>query len=297
MRANDKGGVSPGGRRLDRRKAVIAAVLAVVLFAAGSANATTVFNIREDLSFMQVQEIFDLSGIGLGQRFSTPQVPGGDVTSIFGNLIATGIESGFIAFPGGSSINFRDKAFYQPFDPITSDPPFPAVGTTFGAYGIEEPTVFGRKVVQYGLRADILGGPRPMSGGTFGTFGFTPGADFILGTAGRIASSSLFGGDTMSAAGFPFGVLGDPAGFFGGQLPGLWDPSDPTAGPMGTLTIPIQSTFAVDIDTPGGPAQLIFVNGGQIIATPAPEPSTLALAGFGVVGLFAYAWRRRKRTG
>jgi hypothetical protein len=32
------------------------------------------------------------------------------------------------------------------------------------------------------------------------------------------------------------------------------------------------------------------------IASPVPEPSTLALLGIGVISLLAYAWRQRQRT-
>jgi len=34
---------------------------------------------------------------------------------------------------------------------------------------------------------------------------------------------------------------------------------------------------------------------GQIVANPTPEPSSVVLFGFGVVGLLSYAWRARKR--
>ncbi|MBI3839218.1 MAG: PEP-CTERM sorting domain-containing protein [Planctomycetia bacterium] len=34
---------------------------------------------------------------------------------------------------------------------------------------------------------------------------------------------------------------------------------------------------------------------GLYIATPSPEPSSLVLATLGLVGLFGYAWRMRRR--
>ncbi len=51
----------------------------------------------------------------------------------------------------------------------------------------------------------------------------------------------------------------------------------------------------VDIDGTGGPTGSITAMGFlSVQEVPAPEPSTFALAACGLLGLLAYAWRRRK---
>jgi hypothetical protein len=89
----------------------------------------------------------------------------------------------------------------------------------------------------------------------------------------------------------PPGSTPFPSVFAGNVV--TWDPSDPSAGPLGTLTIPlsfhlsfVDDDLTYDIDT--------F---GQIVATMVPEPSTMLLSVLGVVCLTGVVQRaRRKRT-
>jgi hypothetical protein len=63
------------------------------------------------------------------------------------------------------------------------------------------------------------------------------------------------------------------------------------------LVLPVNFLFWSRV-TSGGHLQgyLISTVEGQIVADPVvPEPSTMVLAAFGVVGLLSYAWRTRKR--
>ncbi len=77
----------------------------------------------------------------------------------------------------------------------------------------------------------------------------------------------------------------------GGAITGKWDLNEGNAGQ--TLASQLGNLLAdrayINFHTgafPGGEVR------GQIIAT--PEPTTLTLAGFGLVGLVGYGWRRRR---
>jgi hypothetical protein len=67
-----------------------------------------------------------------------------------------------------------------------------------------------------------------------------------------------------------------------------------------TVTAPTAGDYNIELsygETFGPPAQLLWqVNGVTITSSPAPEPGTLTLASMGVVGLFGYGWRNRRKV-
>ena len=62
---------------------------------------------------------------------------------------------------------------------------------------------------------------------------------------------------------------------------------------------PYDGNFNISFEAPGPPRHKFHsdkVLSGDVTASPAPEPSTLALAGIGALGLLGYAGRRRRRA-
>jgi hypothetical protein len=272
-------------RHRDRRFVAIAAAAALVLLGTSSARATMVsFDIDITQSSMAIQQTYDLSELGAGVYPSFPQAAGSDTTRLDGTLLAD-VTPASIEFMNPSTITFEATGDYAPLDPVTSDPSFPPVGVTMNAnYGLMTNAPLFLALVEYGLEASLqVPGARPLLGGFFS---FNPGVDALIGTAGRVAYSSVLGSDTGD-------VIGDPLAAFGtaGVVPGTWDGS--------VLTLPIQSSFTIALDTgdisPGTHVYVTYAASGQIVATPSavPEPSTFALLGFGFAGLLAHARRQR----
>ena len=82
---------------------------------------------------------------------------------------------------------------------------------------------------------------------------------------------------------------------------GSYQKFDTTLNP---ITIPLDAiapiiasvTFEYTNPAPNGVIQEIWFDDVSLIVTPIPEPASGALAGLGLVGLLAYAWRRRRRA-
>ena len=268
---------------------------------------------------MTFTQTYDLSVIGGGVNVTVPQYPdpdgagpitGSDTVSIYGKIYADIGTPGFIELlprgqltlatnntPGNGGV----PGAFSPFDPVVSDPLGIPGGTTLAAnFGVTASTGFSAPLnlfqVLHGLRGDWVSfapGPRPL--GPAGTFAYAPGADFFLAEGGRSASTSTLGADTTSLVDFPLAVLGTA-----GIAAPSWDPSNFTGGAFfGTLTIPIESSFSVPLDlghiVPGAVGTVTISSFGVIVATPIPEPSSVVLLGFGVVGLLTYCWRRRRQ--
>lgn len=292
-------------RRLDRRKVAIAAFAALFLFVATPAKAGIVeFVVHEPSSSMTVGFAVDVSevfGLPKGSKVENaiPQVAGSDTAGLFGNLyvnLGTGTSVEFLGL-GTVTVKSTDGgAGYAPFDPVVTDPSLPAGVTTPANFGLKTvaPDILNLLQVYHQLAGTFVSfaGAMPLAGTSFVMI---PGDNFYLGTAGRLAFISALGNDTDSVAGDPLSILGDAIALVPNI--GTWDPLDVAAGPLGTLTIPLTSAFEIPIvlDT-GATVFIIFQAGGVLKATPRiPEPSSLVLLGFGVVGLVACGWRLRKR--
>jgi hypothetical protein len=110
----------------------------------------------------------------------------------------------------------------------------------------------------------------------YGTF------DMYLYMAGVQAGTAIFKIDHANSAAEQLSVVG------------LIDISGSTIFTFSTLTQPGNYLFLGGLSGPtlyiGGSA---LVEGLQIVAV--PEPSSIALAAFGFIGLMAWGWRRQKR--
>jgi hypothetical protein len=280
MRLKTKGGVPPCDRRLDRRKVAFAAI-AALLFATTAAKADIV-DFVVDTSKSKATRTLEFSGIikagpTIPQALVTPLDPtiASDTFRMYGNILVDWTPATFeipAALAGGYSINAIINGAYAPFDPVNFPPPGP-VGVTPGELGLALPAL-GGVFVFYGEKFNFPGGaPAGPVGGNDLT-----GTMLTL-TEGYGAFWTALGADTGSIAGTPaiLGSNGTGVATLVGDV----------------LTIPIFSKIVVPL---GGGLFLTSTDTGVIVATPkVPEPSTMVLLGFGVVGLMTCAWRARRR--
>jgi hypothetical protein len=322
-------GVSPCDRRIGRRKVAIAALAAVLLFATNARGNQVLFDIRPDLSELGFVERITAAGVGTfvfhrwGSAFTAgdPALnPGvaltpaygaalGSFTAAWGNFKVDVNTGASLQFTTDGLVNYFNNTQNIGFGPGVF-PPFRDGGNNVVAPpgGIPHASQFGFQISHqfagpgFGA-ANVFHLEHNFGNATTGAVDGGPIVTWSAGTtyAGYTGVNSLMAmdgwedvyGPTVDSIYLPQAGPSStpfPSPFAGNPI--TWDPADPTAGPLGTLTIPVtfhlnftDDDLVYDIDT--------F---GQIVATPrVPEPSTILLLGFGVVGLLSAAWRARKK--
>jgi len=99
----------------------------------------------------------------------------------------------------------------------------------------------------------------------------------------------------LSGSNFPINFYSSYDPNTGNQIQG-YTPESGTVDPVTLqLVIPFNFVLYNEVTVGSNRDYQVAVVGGRIVANPAPEPSTIVLFGFGVVGLLSYAWRARKR--
>jgi hypothetical protein len=125
--------------------------------------------------------------------------------------------------------------------------------------------------------------------GEFGVYRFTAPA------AGQYSLAWSFVGADLAGATTDAHVLVNNSSIFDGNVNGFGPGSGPSFTTTLTLAVGDRVDFAVGFGTDGGPNNDATGISAQLSAV--PEPSTLALASLGGLGVLGYGWRRRRRTG
>ena len=190
----------------------------------------------------------------------TPQFPG-SATAFFGGTLVGDKVGGTVTFSGGSTIDalpWGGTPFLPP--PEGPEPDEDNIGLsadlTFAGFGVQ-------KVAVRDVTLDIPAGSI--------TDGAVPAAMTIATLPGSHADTTSLGVDSSLAIVLPNITVGLA--------------SIVTVGLTETITIPYTTTSA---------ATGLSLSTGMIVASrTVPEPSTVVLAGLGVVGMALAAWRKR----
>jgi len=326
MRMN-KGGVTPCDRRLGRRKVAIAAAAAVLLFATSARASVAEFDVvtaSSSLGFVEritsgaATFVFHRPGTGFvsGDPNLSPGLAlGGAYSYLASTTTAWGkayvdaptlsqIGNGVtpIQLLAGSRINYNNGTDNEGFGPgvylpfrnsqnvIQVPPGGIPTQSQFGMV-ISERTAgpgFGFARIfdlwhDFGSAATGAtdGGPAlvPLGGTAYGAFGAN-----VNGLMAQDGWEDVFGPvvDQIELESAGPGSTPFPSPFAGNVV--TWDGTFLTI-PMGFHLNFVSDGLTYDIDTYGQVVLQVHV----------PEPSTLLMSGFGVVGLLSYAWRARKR--
>jgi hypothetical protein len=302
----------------------IAAVAALFLFATTTAFAVPVTWVVDStlstISTGQAVDISTLFALPHGSVVNTfiPQYPdpdgpgpitGSDITYVSGTITGdvvpgVSINLGAAAMPLLVNNTPGAGGFAGAFAPGDPPSPYPG-GVYFGAqFGLKSGPAGGillnSMVHDLALTwAEVVeAGPRPL--GVGGVFPYIPGNDGLFGIAGTVVARESTGALDLgpdSLVGSVISALGTADS--GAHAP-TWDPTDLTAGPNGTLTLPVYSLFSSTFDLAAVDDGILYISSfGTIVATPTapvvPEPSSMVLLAFGLIGLVTCGWRWRKR--
>ncbi len=310
MRVNNKVGITPRDRRLDRRKVATAAAIAAVLLFATQARAGLVnLKVRTDLSALTVEiTAFDIADpatvikvkdISAASNYGNPLLSNTN-TSASGWIQMDLIPQVAITFQSGvSRINYGNEFTYFPFRDAFDNIASPPLGIPKGAQiGFEEFLSFDGGATFgegfgfgniYGLYQDF---------GTASTGAFDNGS--TLGYFGApLGSGPYIGADVaLLALGGQFDLFGafsadtslDDAGPGGIPFPVVFA-GNPVTYDQTFLTIPV--TFSLNFIDDG--IDWTIDTSGVIVAEKVPEPSSIIMLGIGVLGLVGCFVRARKR--
>lgn len=311
MHLTKKGGVTPCDRRFDRGKVAIAAAAALLLFAtAAQAQQTLVIN--PTLSSITFGETINLAALGFpgddghGNYAAVPQLgqAGSMTTNYSGTIMLNTSTPGSIQLlPNGSQINALNNGVWYPGENPNGSVGTPTltggtVGPAPGNYGFQF-TSLSALGNTHNLILNILpfNQDAPIGAGGIGNSPMTlSGTNFSMAGQSLVATDGIQDIWAPAAVGGPTQALLDDIASVGTTNYGFLVPSVGGTGTWDgtTLTMPIVSTQTLSSDH--GAIIITTTFSGQIVATvQVPEPSTMTLFGFGVVGLLSYAWRARKR--
>lgn len=273
---------------------------ATVAVAALFLSATSVRGAIVNLAIDPTQSSLSISGSVAGGPFGAAkaylQQGAGSLTTTYSGAVDIDLALGTIQLLPTSQIIAANSGNWRPAPgpgPGNPDPVggYNSAGTTPANYGVQIPSgatqsSFTGLVFSFGVppQPAIPGGvpstPMPLIGNNFNLTG--QGMSFIAGRRLIVFANGppLGVNDNSGVAGFPtlFGTNGADIG--------SWDGT--------TLIIPVHSTLTYVIDEALGISDTIQFT-GQIVATLVPEPSSVIMAGLGVVGLVAAGYRARKR--
>lgn len=269
-------------RTLKRGILATASVAALLLCATSVQAAIVNLVVDQSQSFLTMGGKIDASSIG-GAGFKNlafvPQALGSDITSYTGTIDIDDLGATLQLLPGSNVV----AAVNGVWAPAVNAP---------GNYGLAIPGIaltarFASMTYDWGIPGPqagvlfpptpVLSTPMPVLAGTFNLSGQG---------ARATAASNLFINSGLGSGGG--GINNSPVIFFGstGADIGTWDGT--------TLTLPVHSTVTTVIQASPLVTQTITMT-GQIVARVVPEPSSVIMAGLGVIGLIATGYRARKR--